>query len=142
MLRGRWFAWLLYWLAAAAAQWFCAYMLAVLLVLILRGEADTLRNLLSMLVATGMADIVAISLLGWLALANRKAPPPWRMPLRLLCTALGVGLVLCIPVLMYKGILGNGPAQPVMAAVPTPALAVWLGIIGFHLPGWLRPRAG
>ncbi len=130
-----------FWILAAMLQWIAAYFLTALLQIVVQVDADTLAGLVRLLVITWLADCAGIYLLGWLALRIRRPEGPRRLDLRLLLVVLGTLLPLLIPILVYRSPESLSPAaQQLYAAVPTPALAVLLGIIGFHLPGWLKAK--
>ncbi|MHB9031937.1 MAG: hypothetical protein ACYC6L_02705 [Anaerolineae bacterium] len=131
--------WLLFWLAVALAQWFSAYVISVLLLLAFPAGIVSVGDLLRVLALTWAADVIAIFGLGWLALAIRRPGKPWRMNWRLLLVAAGSLVLLLVPLLLYRtpsALLSQ--SEQALISVPTPALAVLVAIIGFHLPGWFR----
>jgi len=94
------------------------------------------------LVITWLGDCAVIYLLGWLALRIRQPASPWRLDLRLLAVVVGVLLPLGLPLGIYLASPSTAAVLVSLAeALPLPDIALLLGIIGFQLPGWLKPSA-
>jgi hypothetical protein len=72
-----------------------------------------------------------IFLVGWLALSLHWLSSPMKLALRLAGT-----LICCaLPLTFYPLLI-----QPLQPGSPAYALAILLGILGFHLPGWLLKK--
>jgi hypothetical protein len=72
-----------------------------------------------------------IFLVGWLALILHWLPSPMKFTLRLAGTLVGCAL----PLTFYPLFI-----QPLEPGSPAYTLAILLGILGFHLPGWLLKK--
>jgi len=127
------FRWYLYWLLVGLLQFILANLLAALAQILARADSATTAGLALTLAVTWGADSAVVFLLGWAALNIRRAALPWRLGTRLLLTALGVLLPLLLPLLLYDTAVS-------LRGVPLTDIAAALGILGFHLPGWLGPH--